>query len=177
MAKTSAKARRAFKQPARRPEGPAAKEEDTMIKDTDTLNNYLAVIKVVGVGGGGNNAVNRMIEEGIRGVEFVAVNTDAQALAISDADIKVHMPACRGCRRRHRRRGRKAPQPLGKHGRIASPVSPIALKPRVPKKGARGFFFKKSESIELCPDANLSKYGAQPILLKQTTPLLRFPRP
>lgn len=62
-----------------------------MIKDTDTLNNYLAVIKVVGVGGGGTNAVNRMIEEGIRGVEFVAVNTDAQALAISDADIKVHI--------------------------------------------------------------------------------------
>ena len=62
-----------------------------MVKDTDTLNNYLAVIKVVGVGGGGTNAVNRMIEEGIRGVEFVAVNTDAQALAISDADIKVHV--------------------------------------------------------------------------------------
>ena len=49
------------------------------------INNYLAVIKVVGVGGGGTNAVNRMIEEGIRGVEFVAINTDAQALAISDA--------------------------------------------------------------------------------------------
>ena len=48
-------------------------------------------IKVVGVGGGGTNAVNRMIEEGIRGVEFVAINTDAQALAISDADIKVHI--------------------------------------------------------------------------------------
>ena len=62
-----------------------------MVKDTDTLNNYLAVIKVVDVGGGGTNAVNRMIEEGIRGVEFVAVNTDAQALAISDADIKVHI--------------------------------------------------------------------------------------
>ena len=62
-----------------------------MVKDTDTLNNYLAGIKVVGVGGGGTNAVNRMIEEGIRGVEFVAVNTDAQALAISDADIKVHI--------------------------------------------------------------------------------------
>ena len=62
-----------------------------MIKDTDTLSHYLAVIKVVGVGGGGTNAVNRMIEEGIRGVEFVAVNTDAQALAISDADIKVHI--------------------------------------------------------------------------------------
>ncbi len=58
---------------------------------TDTLSNYLAVIKVVGVGGGGTNAVNRMIEEGIRGVEFVAVNTDAQALAMSDADVKVHI--------------------------------------------------------------------------------------
>ena len=57
----------------------------------DVPNNYLAVIKVVGVGGGGTNAVNRMIEEGIRGVEFVAINTDAQALAISDADIKVHI--------------------------------------------------------------------------------------
>ncbi len=69
----------------------ASPKEETMIKDTDTLSNYLAVIKVVGVGGGGTNAVNRMIEEGIRGVEFVAVNTDAQALAISDADIKVHI--------------------------------------------------------------------------------------
>ena len=55
------------------------------------INNYLAVIKVVGVGGGGTNAVNRMIEEGIRGVELVAINTDAQALAIPDADIKVHI--------------------------------------------------------------------------------------
>ena len=55
------------------------------------INNYLAVIKVVGVGGGGTNAVNRMIEEGIRGVEFVAINTDAQALAIPEADIKVHI--------------------------------------------------------------------------------------
>lgn len=61
------------------------------MKDTETPNHYLAVIKVVGVGGGGTNAVNRMIEEGIRGVEFVAVNTDAQALALSDADIKVHI--------------------------------------------------------------------------------------
>ncbi|MDX1690141.1 MAG: cell division protein FtsZ [Acidimicrobiia bacterium] len=50
---------------------------------------YLAVIKVVGVGGGGVNAVNRMIESGLRGVEFVAVNTDAQALLMSDADIKL----------------------------------------------------------------------------------------
>ncbi|AWB81575.1 cell division protein FtsZ [Corynebacterium yudongzhengii] len=52
-------------------------------------NNYLAVIKVVGVGGGGVNAVNRMIEEGLKGVEFVAVNTDSQALLFSDADTKL----------------------------------------------------------------------------------------
>ncbi|HEU5301926.1 MAG TPA: cell division protein FtsZ [Acidimicrobiia bacterium] len=51
--------------------------------------NYLAVIKVVGVGGGGGNAVNRMIDAGLKGVEFVAVNTDAQALLISDADVKL----------------------------------------------------------------------------------------
>ena len=51
--------------------------------------NYLAVIKVVGVGGGGGNAVNRMIDAGIKGVEFVAVNTDAQALLVSDADVKL----------------------------------------------------------------------------------------
>ncbi|ADK68204.1 cell division protein FtsZ [Olsenella uli DSM 7084] len=69
---------------------PVAKRGGTMI-DADIPSNYMAVIKVVGVGGGGNNAVDRMIEEGIRGVEFVAVNTDAQALAISDADIKVHI--------------------------------------------------------------------------------------
>ncbi len=51
--------------------------------------NYLAVIKVVGVGGGGVNAVNRMIELGLRGVEFIAINTDAQALLLSDADVKL----------------------------------------------------------------------------------------
>ncbi|KTS05446.1 MULTISPECIES: cell division protein FtsZ [Microbacterium] len=51
--------------------------------------NYLAVIKVVGVGGGGVNAVNRMIELGLRGVEFIAINTDAQALLMSDADVKL----------------------------------------------------------------------------------------
>ncbi|HEY5652186.1 MAG TPA: cell division protein FtsZ [Acidimicrobiia bacterium] len=50
---------------------------------------YLAVIKVVGVGGGGVNAINRMIEAGVRGVEFVALNTDAQALLMSDADVKL----------------------------------------------------------------------------------------
>src|SRR5690348_12232539 len=51
--------------------------------------NYLAVIKVVGIGGGGVNAVNRMIEVGLKGVEFIAVNTDAQALLMSDADVKL----------------------------------------------------------------------------------------
>ena len=51
--------------------------------------NYLAVIKVVGIGGGGVNAVNRMIEVGLKGVEFIAINTDAQALLLSDADVKL----------------------------------------------------------------------------------------
>ncbi len=51
--------------------------------------NYLAVIKVVGIGGGGVNAVNRMIDAGLKGVEFIAVNTDAQALLMSDADVKL----------------------------------------------------------------------------------------
>jgi cell division protein FtsZ len=54
-----------------------------------TPQNYLAVIKVVGIGGGGVNAVNRMIEEGLKGVEFLAINTDAQALLMSDADLKL----------------------------------------------------------------------------------------
>jgi cell division protein FtsZ len=51
--------------------------------------NYLAVIKVVGIGGGGVNAVNRMIDHGLKGVEFIAINTDAQALLMSDADVKL----------------------------------------------------------------------------------------
>lgn len=51
--------------------------------------NYLAVIKVLGVGGGGVNAVNRMIDAGLKGVEFIAINTDAQALLMSDADVKL----------------------------------------------------------------------------------------
>ena len=50
---------------------------------------YLAVIKVVGIGGGGTNAVNRMVDQGLKGVEFIAVNTDAQALQMCDADIKL----------------------------------------------------------------------------------------
>jgi len=57
----------------------------------DTGSNYLAVIKVVGVGGGGNNAVNRMVEAGLKGVEFISLNTDAQALLMSDADYKVQI--------------------------------------------------------------------------------------
>jgi cell division protein FtsZ len=52
---------------------------------------YLAVIKVVGVGGGGTNAVSRMVDAGLRGVEFIAANTDAQALQMSDADIKLNI--------------------------------------------------------------------------------------
>src|ERR687885_220878 len=55
--------------------------------------NYLAVIKVVGVGGGGTNAVNRMVDPGLTGVEFIAVNTDAQALLMADADIKIQIGA------------------------------------------------------------------------------------
>src|SRR3989440_10527310 len=57
----------------------------------DRSGNYLAVIKVVGIGGGGTNAVNRMVDAGLTGVEFVAVNTDAQALLMSDADVKIHI--------------------------------------------------------------------------------------
>jgi cell division protein FtsZ len=53
--------------------------------------NFLAVIKVVGVGGGGTNAVSRMVESGVSGVEFIAVNTDAQALLMADADTKIHI--------------------------------------------------------------------------------------
>src|SRR5213082_437117 len=57
----------------------------------DQSGNYLAVIKVVGVGGGGTNAVNRMVDAGLGGVEFIAVNTDAQALMMCDADVKIHI--------------------------------------------------------------------------------------
>ena len=57
----------------------------------DTNVDQLAVIKVIGVGGGGNNAVNRMIEHGVEGVEFIAVNTDAQALNLSSAEVKLQI--------------------------------------------------------------------------------------
>src|SRR3954465_6435138 len=72
--------------------------------------NYLAVIKVVGIGGGGVNAVNRMIEVGLKGVEFIAINTDAQALLMSDADVKLDVgrELTRG-----RVVGREAPRGLG----------------------------------------------------------------
>src|SRR6058998_94089 len=59
----------------------------------DAIGNYLAVIKVVGVGGAGTNAVNRMVDAGLSGVEFIAVNTDAQALLMCDADVKIHIGA------------------------------------------------------------------------------------
>ncbi len=58
---------------------------------SDASANYLAVIKVVGAGGGGTNAVNRMVDAGLSGVEFIAVNTDAQALMMCDADVKIHI--------------------------------------------------------------------------------------
>jgi cell division protein FtsZ len=58
---------------------------------SDAAGNYLALLRVVGVGGGGTNAVNRMVDAGLKGVEFIAVNTDAQALMACDADIKIHI--------------------------------------------------------------------------------------
>jgi len=58
-------------------------------REMQTPQNYLAVIKVIGIGGGGVNAVNRMVEAGLKGVEFIAMNTDAQALLMSEADVKL----------------------------------------------------------------------------------------
>ena len=58
---------------------------------SNQLGSYLAVIKVVGIGGGGTNAVSRMVEAGVSGVEFIAVNTDAQALLMTEADLKIHV--------------------------------------------------------------------------------------
>ena len=60
---------------------------------SDAGSGYLAVIKVVGVGGGGTNAVNRMVDAGLKNVEFIAINTDAQALLMCDADVKLHIGA------------------------------------------------------------------------------------
>src|SRR5215472_1248712 len=61
------------------------------MSSSDAAGNYLALIRVVGVGGGGTNAVNRMVDAGLSGVEFIAVNTDAQALMACDADVKIHI--------------------------------------------------------------------------------------
>src|SRR5580692_9893273 len=74
--------------PRARPPGKVASERKGTLL-VAAPQNYLAVIKVVGIGGGGVNAVNRMIEEGLKGVEFIAINTDAQALLMSDADVKL----------------------------------------------------------------------------------------
>ena len=61
------------------------------MQEFETSVESLATIKVIGVGGGGNNAVNRMIEHGVQGVEFIAVNTDAQALNLSKAEVKLQI--------------------------------------------------------------------------------------
>jgi cell division protein FtsZ len=66
-------------------------DPDGKAPSTVDTGSYLAVIKVVGVGGGGTNAVNRMVDAGLKGVEFIAVNTDAQALQMTDADIKLQI--------------------------------------------------------------------------------------
>ena len=72
------------------PDGTHPEQNEARIEGMDT-GSYLAVIKVVGVGGGGTNAVNRMVDAGLKGVEFIAVNTDAQALQMCDADIKLQI--------------------------------------------------------------------------------------
>ena len=86
--------------------------------------NYLAVIKVVGIGGGGVNAVNRMIEVGLKGVEFIAINTDAQALLMSDADVKLDVgrELTRGPRRGRAARAwaRRPPKTTARRSRRSS---------------------------------------------------------
>ena len=89
--------------------------------DAGTPQNYLAVIKVVGIGGGGVNAVNRMIEVGLRGVEFIAINTDAQALLMSDADVKLDV-------------GRELTRGLGA---AQTPRSVVRLLKTTPRKSKR----------------------------------------
>ena len=78
--------------PTETPEAPTGPEPEFGVRDQDGTN-YVAVIRVVGVGGAGCNAVNRMIEAGLRGVEFVAVNTDRQALEESEADVRITVGA------------------------------------------------------------------------------------
>ena len=84
------------------PETPPGPEPEMGVRDQDGTN-YVAVIRVVGVGGAGCNAVNRMIEAGLRGVEFVAVNTDRQALEESEADVRITGRRRDHARPRHRR--------------------------------------------------------------------------
>src|ERR1022692_4527575 len=101
----------------------------------DRSGNYLAVIKVVGVGGAGTNAVKRMVDAGLTGVEFVAVNTDAQALLMCDADVKIHI-------------GSKATRGLGAGadpavGQAAAPGSRHQLKEAL--KGADMIFVTAGE--------------------------------
>ena len=86
--RAGARARRASENRERDRQGKVASERKGTLL-VAAPQNYLAVIKVVGIGGGGVNAVNRMIEEGLKGVEFIAINTDAQALLMSDADVKL----------------------------------------------------------------------------------------
>jgi cell division protein FtsZ len=87
--------------------------------------NYLAVIKVVGIGGGGVNAVNRMIEVGLKGVEFIAINTDAQALLMSDADVKLDV-------------GRELTRGLGAGASPASARRPPRTTARRSRRSSRG---------------------------------------
>ena len=85
---------------------------------------YLAVIKVVGIGGGGVNAVNRMVDAGIRGVEFIALNTDAQALLMSDADVKLDI-------------GREVTRGLGAGANPRSAVRPLKSTRRSSRMSSR----------------------------------------
>ena len=87
---------------SRRPYPPVKLEAEVESRVREQPGNYLAVIKVVGVGGGGTNAVNRMVEAGLSGVEFIAVNTDAQALLMCDADVKIHIGSHGDARARRR---------------------------------------------------------------------------
>ena len=79
---------RSTESPSDAPAPPVEPEPDIGVRDSDGTN-YVAVIRVVGVGGAGCNAVNRMIEAGLRGVEFIAINTDRQALEESEADVRI----------------------------------------------------------------------------------------
>src|SRR5262249_61743527 len=91
----------------------------------DQTGNFLAVIKVVGVGGGGTNAGNRMVDAALTGGEFIAVNTDAQALLMCDADVKIHI-------------GSQATRGLGAGGGPALGKAAAREGRAEPKEGAQG---------------------------------------